>query len=55
VGREGFDPRLAYGVLEPSALKEDEGPSIASRITVGLGIWRVGGVAGGGRFWFSGG
>lgn len=35
--RESGDPRLAYGVLDPSAFKEDGGPSIASRITVGSG------------------
>jgi hypothetical protein len=30
--REKDDPRLAYGVLDPSAFKEDGGPSIAERI-----------------------
>ena len=35
--REAGDPRPAYGVLDPSAFKEDGGPSIASRITVGSG------------------
>lgn len=39
--REEKDPKLAYGVLDPSAFKEDGGPSIASRITNGSGrkIW----------------
>jgi len=30
--REKHDPKLAYGVLDPSAFKEDGGPSIAERI-----------------------
>lgn len=32
VTRELKDPKLAYGVLDPSAFKEDGGPSIAERI-----------------------
>jgi len=32
VAREKGDPRLSYGVLDPSAFKEDGGPSIAERI-----------------------
>ena len=35
--REERDPRLAYGVLDPSTFAEDGGPSIASRITGGSG------------------
>jgi hypothetical protein len=33
--REQGDPKLKYGALDPSAFKEDGGPSIASRITLG--------------------
>jgi hypothetical protein len=29
---EAFDPKLSFGVLDPSAFKEDGGPSIAERI-----------------------
>jgi hypothetical protein len=32
IERELRDPRLTYGVLDPSAFKEDGGPSIAERI-----------------------
>ena len=32
VERERGDPKLTYGVLDPSAFKEDGGPSIAERI-----------------------
>ena len=32
VEREKGDPKLAYGVLDPSTFKEDGGPSIAERI-----------------------
>jgi hypothetical protein len=32
VEREKADPRLTYGVLDPSTFKEDGGPSIAERI-----------------------
>lgn len=35
--REQSDPDLAYGVLDPSAFKEDGGPSIESRIREGSG------------------
>lgn len=35
--REEKDPKLSFGVLDPSAFKEDGGPSIASRITSGSG------------------
>jgi len=35
--REERDPAIAYGVLDPSAFKEDGGPSIASRIARGSG------------------
>jgi hypothetical protein len=34
---EQDDPKLAYGVLDPSAFKQDGGPSIAERITIGSG------------------
>jgi hypothetical protein len=30
--REGGDPKLSYGALDPSVFKEDGGPSIAERI-----------------------
>src|SRR6476659_2922848 len=30
--REANDPKLSYGALDPSAFKEDGGPSIAERI-----------------------
>lgn len=33
--KEKADPKLKYGVLDPSAFKEDGGPSIASRIMSG--------------------
>lgn len=33
--KEEKDPKLSYGVLDPSAFKEDGGPSIAERITGG--------------------
>jgi hypothetical protein len=33
---EEVDPRLSYGVLDPSAFKEDGGPSIAERINAKL-------------------
>jgi len=33
--REKLDPKLSYGVLDPSAFKEDGGPSIAERISKG--------------------
>jgi hypothetical protein len=36
IAREKYDPRLAYGVLDPSAFKEDGGPSIAERINAVL-------------------
>src|SRR5262249_2065543 len=32
IQRELTDPRLTYGVLDPSTFKEDGGPSIAERI-----------------------
>lgn len=35
IEREANDPAIAYGVLDPSAFKQDGGPSIASRITIG--------------------
>jgi hypothetical protein len=35
--REKHDPKLAYGVLDPSAFRQDGGPSIAERIAVGSG------------------
>lgn len=35
--RETRDPKLRYGVLDPSAFKEDGGPSISERITNGSG------------------
>lgn len=35
--REQTDPKLKDGVLDPSAFKEDGGPSIAERITAGSG------------------
>lgn len=34
--REASDPKLSYGVLDPSAFKEDGGPSIAERINAEL-------------------
>jgi len=36
VERERIDPRLAYGVLDPSTFKVDGGPSIAERINRAL-------------------
>lgn len=35
--REKGDPELSYGVLDPSAFKEDGGPSLNSRIYAGSG------------------
>jgi hypothetical protein len=35
--REKNDPRLSYGVLDPSAFKEDGGPSLHERIMKGSG------------------
>jgi hypothetical protein len=35
--REEKDPPMQYGALDPSAFKEDGGPSIAERITSGSG------------------
>lgn len=35
--RERSDPKIKDGVLDPSAFKEDGGPSIAERITAGSG------------------
>lgn len=35
--REAGDPKLSGGVLDPSAFKEDGGPSIAQRIATGSG------------------
>ena len=32
IGREAQDPKLGYGVLDPSTFKEDGGPPIAERI-----------------------
>lgn len=37
LAKEQSDPKLKYGVLDPSAFKEDGGPSIASRIMAGSG------------------
>jgi hypothetical protein len=34
---ERNDPRLAYGVLDPSAFRSDGGPTIAQRLTAGSG------------------
>jgi hypothetical protein len=31
------DPKIAYGVLDPSAFRSDGGPTIAQRITAGSG------------------
>jgi hypothetical protein len=36
IERESTDPKLAYGVLDPSAFKEDGGPSIGERINTKL-------------------
>jgi hypothetical protein len=36
VSREKSDPKLVYGVIDPSAFKEDGGPSIGERINVVL-------------------
>ena len=36
IERESADPRLAYGVLDPSTFKVDGGPSIAERINIKL-------------------
>ena len=35
--RERDDPKIAYGVLDPSAFSSDGGPTIAQRITAGSG------------------
>jgi len=41
VEAEKSDPKLSYGVLDPSAFKEDGGPSLAERINGVLGKTRL--------------
>jgi hypothetical protein len=36
IERERKDPKLAYGVMDPSTFKEDGGPSIAERMNTAL-------------------